>query len=160
MKKLIIATLLAAVQITFAGTKLAPDLPKTASLNLIEVIVQFKNLPTKDDLKQLGPFGQMKQLNIVNGVHLWLPMAIINILAKLPNIAYISPVRRVKGALDITTQAVNANLAWQYGWTGTGIGIAVIDSGIAARHDLTNSGGQRRRNLRSGANRRRNFEWR
>src|ERR1039457_5722701 len=112
MKKLIVATLLDAVQ--------------------------FKNLPTKDDLKQLRPYGQMKQLNIVNGVHLWLPMAIINILAKLPNIAYISPVRRVKGALDITTQAVNANLAWQYGWTGTGIGIAVIDSGISSRHDLTN----------------------
>src|ERR1035438_4426692 len=73
MKKLIVATLLAAVQITFAGSKTAPDLPKTAGLNLIEVIVQFKNLPTKDDLKQLGPYGQMKQLNIVNGVHLWLP---------------------------------------------------------------------------------------
>src|ERR1039457_3799437 len=97
MKKLIVATLLAAVQITFAGSKTAPDLPKTAGLNLIEVIVQFKNLPTKDDLKQLGPYGQMKQLNIVNGVHLWLPMAIINILAKLPYIAYISPVCRVKG---------------------------------------------------------------
>ena len=36
---------------------------------------------------------------------------------------------------------MNANLAWQFGWTGTGVGVAVIDSGIASRHDLTTSNG-------------------
>ena len=49
--------------------------------------------------------------------------------------------RPMKGSLDITTQSVNANLAWQFGWTGTGVGVAVIDSGIASRHDLTSSNG-------------------
>src|SRR5207245_3892899 len=33
-------------------------------------------------------------------------------------------------------QAVNANLAWQSGWDGTGVGVAVIDSGIASKRDM------------------------
>src|SRR5262249_3857345 len=40
------------------------------------------------------------------------------------------------GALDITTATVNANLAWGFGYDGTGVGVAVIDSGIAAHDDL------------------------
>src|SRR5207245_10043053 len=45
------------------------------------------------------------------------------------------------GSLDITTQTVNAPAAWQLGWNGTGFGVAVIDSGIALKHDLTRTDG-------------------
>src|SRR5438552_8306465 len=43
--------------------------------------------------------------------------------------------------LDLTTQTGNANLAWQFGWDGTGVGVAVIDSGISLKHDLTQADG-------------------
>src|SRR5450759_3783827 len=89
MKKLLLVILIATVQIAFAGSKLSPDLENSASMNTpnsggakitntpnsggtnnIDVIVQFWNTPTKNDLKQLGPYGQMKkQLDIVHGVH-------------------------------------------------------------------------------------------
>ena len=142
MKKLLIVTLIAAGQIAFAGSKLSPDLPKTGGTNVIDVIVQFKKPPTKSDLKLLGPYGQIKkQLDIIKGVHISLSLSSILALQNNPAIAYITPVRSLKGSLDITTQTVNANLAWQFGWTGTGVGVAVIDSGIASRHDLTNNNG-------------------
>jgi len=38
--------------------------------------------------------------------------------------------------LDYANPAVNANIARQYGWDGTGVGIALIDSGLQGRPDL------------------------
>jgi serine protease AprX len=109
---------------------------------VMDVIVQFTHPPTKDDLKLLGPYGQVKKnLTVINGVHISLSMSTILSVAKSSSVAYISPVRPLTGSLDVTTQSVNANLAWQFGWTGTGVGVAVIDSGIASRHDLTDSTG-------------------
>src|SRR3954471_20325657 len=42
----------------FASSKVAPDVP--ASGQSIDVIIRFKNPPTKSDLKILGPYGQVK----------------------------------------------------------------------------------------------------
>jgi len=39
----------------------------------------------------------------------------------------------------VTTQTVNANIAWNLGLDGTGVGVAVIDSGIALVDDLKNA---------------------
>jgi hypothetical protein len=47
----------------------------------------------------------------------------------------------VHGALDNAGPAVNASIALSYGWAGTGIGVAVVDSGIANDPDLKNSKG-------------------
>src|SRR5258708_22061507 len=142
MKRLLLSTLLAAVQIAFAAPKLSPDLPKTGGTTLMDVIVQFTHPPTKDDLKQLGPYGQVKrQLDIINGVHIALSLSDILALQNNPAVAYVSPNRSSHGSLDITTQAVNANLAWQSGWNGAGVGVALVDSGIAPKADLTDSSG-------------------
>jgi serine protease AprX len=144
MRRLLLSMLIASVQMAFAGPKLSPDLPKSGGTDVIDVIVQFKNPPTKDDLQQLGPYGQIKkQLDIIHGVHLSVSLSNILVLQNNPAIAYVSPVRSLKGSLDITTQAVNANLMWQLGWDGTGVGVAVIDSGVASRHDLMNGGTSR-----------------
>jgi len=51
----------------------------------------------------------------------------------------------LKRTLDTTAQTVNANLVWPSGWDGTGVGVAVIDSGVAAKADLTASDGVRSR---------------
>jgi serine protease AprX len=65
-----------------------------------------------------------------------LPAAVVSILALDPSIAYISPDRAVAGTLDLTTAAVNADVAYQAGYTGSGVGIAIVDSGIYNHPDL------------------------
>jgi len=57
-------------------------------------------------------------------------------LANDADVLYVSPDRKLTGKLDLTTAAVNAATAWQAGYTGTGIGVAVIDSGVSNHDDL------------------------
>ena len=50
-------------------------------------------------------------------------------LANDPEVAYISPDRPVHALLDTAAQ--------QLGWTGKGIGIAIVDSGVSYHYDLS-----------------------
>src|SRR5437867_4370987 len=142
MKSVFLVVLVAGLNLALAGSKIAPDVPKSKSTTFTDVIVRFKAPPTKDDLKQLGPYGQIKkQLTLVNAVLVSLSQADIQTLENNPAVAYVSPNRILKGALDITTQTVGANLAWNLGWTGAGVGVAVIDSGVALKRDLAAANG-------------------
>src|SRR5215471_10245215 len=49
--------------------------------------------------------------------------------------------RRVSGLVDETPAAVNAPAAWSPGLDGSGVGIAIIDSGIYSHPDLNNATG-------------------
>lgn len=147
MKRLLLFTLIA-VQIAFAGTKLSPDLP-TSGFQLVEVIVQFtgSNQPNNynNNVNLFALNGQIKtKLPAINAVHMTLPAWALPFLQSIPSVKYISPNRTLKRTLDITTQSVNANLAWNLGWDGTGVGVAVIDSGITPKHDLTAAAGNSR----------------
>src|SRR5690348_1526915 len=138
--------LAAAASIAFAGPKVSPDMPPGSSNAPVDVIIQFKTPPTKDQLKQIGPFGQIKkQFTAITAIHTTLTPAVANMLLSNPvigpNIAYISPNRPLHRSLDITTQSVNANLVWPSGYDGTGIAIAVIDSGVAPKADLMSKDG-------------------
>src|SRR3954466_11784076 len=98
MKRLLLLTAILCVSVS-AASKLARDLPTSGPA--IDVIVRFKLPPTKNDLKLLGPYGQVKKmLDIINGVHIALTPAQIQALANLPIIDYISPSRPIKGSLD------------------------------------------------------------
>ena len=62
MKKLIlIALVLSLASGAFAASKLSSDLPPANSSALLNVVVQFKTPPTKDELKLFGPYGQVKK---------------------------------------------------------------------------------------------------
>src|SRR5437773_6304181 len=141
-KRLIrVTTLLAFAGLAFGGPKLAPDLPKNSN-SMVDVIVQFHNPPTKAQLKQLGAYGKMKKIfNGINAAHLSLPMSTVQALESDPSIVYISPDRPTAGSLDMVAATVNATMAWQYGWDGTGVGVAVIDSGVTPKNDLMASDG-------------------
>src|SRR5438876_12049464 len=106
--------LLTAAVGAFAGSRFSPDLPQSNPNAVVDAIVQFKTPPTKDDLKQFGSFGQVKrQFTAVNAIHVALPVSVIQRLAAtLSNVAYITPNRTSKGAVDISTASVNASLAW------------------------------------------------
>lgn len=125
-----LSLLIFAVSTAFAGPKIAPDLNPNSNA-AIDVIVQFNHVLSADELRNLGAYGQLKQVfNSIRGASIKLPANVVQRLAADPSVVYISPDRKTRKSLDITTVAVGADLAWQYGWNGTGVGVAVIDSGI------------------------------
>lgn len=81
---------------------------------------------------------------LINGVAGTVQAGDVVALSNQSNVAYISLDRPLKASLDYTGDAVNAPYAWNSGLTGTGIGIAVIDSGIYPHPDLTSASGQSR----------------
>ena len=132
--------LLVACGLAMAGSNISGDLQQMLGGNgNIHVIVQFNHIPTQADLKQFTAQQIVRTFRHIKAVHLVLSPAQIRALLLNPEVTYMSPDRPVAGTLDVTTQTVGANAAWQSGWNGTGIGVAVIDSGIYAHPDLQSS---------------------
>src|SRR5713226_5166809 len=86
-----------------------------------------------------------KDLDALKGGHYTVPVESLDALANDPDVAYISPDREVSGSLDYVTSAVGAPIAWNvYGLDGSGVGVAVIDSGIHKSSDFKNASGSNR----------------
>src|SRR5436853_2459918 len=138
MKKLLIIFVLASVTIVHADTsKLSPDLQKYSG-SKARVVVQYNNPPSLLDLSTLtGLVGSIvNSLPLVNAVVADLPLSSILSLSNQTNVKYISLDRPLSPSLSNAAPAVNAFAAWQSGYTGSGIGIAVVDSGISSHPDL------------------------
>src|SRR5712691_2981499 len=115
----------------------------------VDVIIQFKQTPTDAQHQKVQNKGGVlkTKLDVIKGAHYSVPVESLDALADDPDVAYISPDRRLSGSLDNTAAAVNAKAAWQSGFDGTGIGVAVIDSGIdsmSETQDLYGSNGKTR----------------
>src|SRR6266571_2195780 len=126
--------------------KLSKDLDALKGSNsggTVDVIIQFNQTPTAAHHQKVQNKGGVlkTKLDFIKGAHYSVPVESLDALADDPDVAYISPDRRLSGALDQTAAAVNANVAWQSGWDGTGIGVAVIDSGINDHPDLYSTSG-------------------
>src|SRR3989449_148772 len=121
--------------------KISKDLENADPGATVDVIIQFSERPSKQDHQRVFDKGGRlkKELPVVKGAVYSIPVSALEDLANNSNVAYISSDRRVEAALDLAASAVNANMAWQFGWDGTGVGIAVIDSGIVSAADLTYS---------------------
>jgi serine protease AprX len=73
----------------------------------------------------------------VKGGSFHLPLSVVRALADDPEVAYISTDRPVKtSSTDRYLQAIGADYANSMGWTGRGITVALIDSGISYHDDL------------------------
>ena len=85
-------------------------------------------------------FARGGRLDIINGHALDLPDTLIKKLAAHPNVFQIHEDRPVKTHNYRTGVTIGSSTVHQaYGVTGAGVGIAVIDSGVATWHDdLTN----------------------
>jgi serine protease AprX len=142
--------------LAFGGNndKGSKDLPTGLSGAFVDVIIQFNSAGMSRGLQyqlnsiqnmvqQYDGSGQMQRqhgdtvFNYIDALHVTVPAALIPWLKANPAVKYISVDRPTTKFLDFTTAAVNASFAWHYGFDGTGIGVAVIDSGIARKHDLT-----------------------
>ena len=127
---------------TSAATSLlniSPDLQGANPTSTLDVIVQFKQAETIPQLQAIVALlgGTLEAtMSSLNDAQLSLPAVALPLLAALPEVSYVSPNRKLEPLLDNTAAAVNAQAAWQSGWDGAGIGIAVIDSGISDHPDI------------------------
>src|SRR6266852_3114201 len=86
----------------------------------VDVIVQY-NLPPTDahHQKVQNKGGVLKtKLDFIKAAHYSVPVEALDALADDPDVAYISPNRPVRGALDKAVTAVNGDLAYASGWNG------------------------------------------
>ena len=150
MKKLLLLLLIAALTLKAHAdnTKISPDLRKLPPNQKVQVIVQYAPgtqvqctglLGLVDclvnDITKLGG-TLVGNLPLVNGLVALLDGNGILSLSNQSNVVYISVDRPLSPSLSNAAPAVNAFAAWQSGYTGAGIGVALIDSGVASHPDL------------------------
>src|SRR6266568_8049669 len=149
MKRLVVLLLMAAVTVARADdSKISPELRNLASNQQAQVIVQYA---PSTQLNCSGLFGLigcalnniltlggtiLGQLPLVNGVVALLDGNGIVSLSNQSNVVYISPDRPLTPSLNNAASAVNAEFAWQSNYTGAGVGVALIDSGVSNQLDL------------------------
>ena len=121
--------------------KLAPELAALLNQPILNtsVIIQYQAVPNAIDLLKLTQLGatQTRTHKLIPAVSTKLTADSILSLLSDTGIALITPDRTVAGTMDLAAQAVNATTAsLSYGLDGTGVGVAIIDSGIYNHPDL------------------------
>src|SRR6266481_4242431 len=109
----------------------------------VDVIIQFNQTPTDAHHQKVQNKGGVlkTKLDFIKGAHYSVPVESLDALADDPDVTYISPDRRLSGALDNAVATVNGGYAQTLGLNGAGIGVAVVDSGISDIPDLHNASG-------------------
>jgi serine protease AprX len=100
------------------------------------VIITLKpGADVSSEVKKLG--GRLgRRLASINAQAIELPNAVLGKLAERSEILSIHYDRPTGGELNRATVTVGARAAqFEFGYTGGGVGVAVIDSGITAYHD-------------------------
>src|SRR4029077_9298363 len=142
------ALLILSAGIAFAGrAKLSKDLEGKQPSDQLNVIVQFRNLPTaKQHNAVLKRGGNLhRELTLMHSGAYSIPASALADLEANPDVAYVSVDRPLSSTASVSTsapvvdhhtEAIQAAAAWARGLDGTGIAVAVIDSGIAPVRDL------------------------
>lgn len=126
--------------------KFAPDLGDF-SLNAdgtVDVIIEFNQTPQAHHFQEIAARGGRLKFSLqqINGAAYRVPVKMLRWLENHPDVAYVSPDRPNKAAWDDQIPAVMDDVArQQFGFDGSGIGIAVIDSGVYNHDDLQDTNG-------------------
>ncbi len=131
--------LLASSVLAVAETsKLSPELQGYTSSTPIPVIVQYSQPQSCGLLGCLLNFvgTVIEQLPLLNAVVTLVDGNQLQQLANDSTVVYVSLDRPVIMLLSNAAPAINAPAAWKSGYTGSGIGVAVVDSGINGSPDL------------------------
>ena len=146
------SSLLLTTSLFAQNSKLAPDLANLDPNEPVDVIIQLndpppgrpgapgrgRSLPLAGGLN-LSAQRPVRELGIINGLAARIPAAALASLAADPTVKYISPDREVTPTLQFANPTTGAAQAFTAGWTGAGIGIAIIDSGVNNHPDLANA---------------------
>jgi serine protease AprX len=110
----------------------------------VSVIVQFNQTPTARHFAHMAARGGKLKFSLehINGAAYRIPVKMLVWLQNNPDVAYVSPDRPNNVASDDDIPAVEGDVArQQYGLDGTGVGVAVIDSGVFNHDDLKTANG-------------------
>ena len=154
MKRTLILALafLAPLSLFADNSKISPDLQSSTYSGQTQVVVQYAPGTQLSCSGLLGLLGcvvndvlklggaVLGQLPIVNGLLVSLDHNGIVSLSNQSNVVYISKDRTLTPFFDNAAPAVNASAAWQSNYTGAGIGVALIDSGVNNHPDLMTTG--------------------
>jgi serine protease AprX len=154
MKRILILVLALLVPLSlFADdSKISPDLQNSSSTGQVQVVVQYAPGTQLSCSGLLGLLGcvvndvlklggaVLGQLPLVNGLVASLDHNGIVSLSNQSNVVYISKDRSLTPFFDNAAPTVNASAAWQSNYTGAGIGVALIDSGVNSHPDLMTTG--------------------
>jgi len=114
----------------------------TAKGQTVRVIVQYRQVPTAahyTTMKNRGGSLHAK-LHLIKGAAFTIPVSALAALEADPEVVSVTIDHPMKGADDLTNLATGVHSAWNSGFDGTGVGVAVIDSGINdSLPDLWNS---------------------
>jgi len=141
MKKFVLFCLLVTVTFGYADdSKISPELRGYKSTKQVRVIVQYA--PGTQPAAQANCGGLLGlvdcvvgdllnivgQLPLINGVVALVDGTGIVNLSNQSNVVYISSDRQLS-TLDVAGPAINAEVAWQSGYIGTGIGVGIVAGG-------------------------------
>jgi serine protease AprX len=114
----------------------------TAGSQTVRVIVQYRQVPTSAHYATMRGRGALlhAKLHLINGASFTIPVSALAALEADPEVASVTIDHPLNVMDDLTNSATGVSAAWNAGFTGAGIGVAVIDSGINDSHpDLKDS---------------------
>ena len=134
-------------------SKISPDLINPAT-SFVSAIIQYANGPSTSELQLLQSLGASSPvaLQSINAVQVTISSSALGTLSGDSNIKYVSLDRvlsphgvpggpnadpSIATSPEYTAEPINAPAVWSQGYVGTGIGVAVIDSGITTERDLS-----------------------
>src|SRR3954466_9050063 len=125
------------------SAKISSDLATRDPQSVADVIVQFHVKPDAAQHSRIAQLGGVRRadMDLIEASLYSIPVRALEALANNPNIRYVSPDREVQATLDITNPSVGAQYALSLGYDGTGVGVAVIDSGILSEPDFSDKAG-------------------
>jgi len=113
----------------------------------VRVIVQYKQVPTAAHYAKMQSRGGSlhAKLHMIKGAAFTIPVSALAALEADPEIASVNIDHPMNVADDLTNDATGVDAAWNSGYTGAGVTVAVIDSGINDSHpDLQDGNGNSR----------------
>lgn len=150
--RLAVAAILASVALPGLAQRPATSLPgedpalaRTAAKAQgdIGVVVRFAQPAHLFDRLALEAIGatHLEPLPLIDGYAVRLRPQALDQLRNLPGVVHLSLDAEVERSDEFTVGASMADAVWRtYGLTGRGVGVAVIDSGVATASDLTRPG--------------------
>jgi len=140
----VLLCLILCATIAFAKSpKISKDLDDTHDGESVDVIIQYRVPPGKSHFDRIASKGGVLKADlrgVIRGAAFTVKKDALEDLANDPDVTYISPNRPLAStavANDYYDQAVLAPYGWGLAYDGTGVGVAVIDSGITNNGDLT-----------------------
>jgi len=129
------------------NTSFSPELTNIIPNGTVDVIVVYRQAPTTVHHNRVAALGgELKRtLDFIRAAHYSIPPSQLELLSNDPDVEFVAPDRPVfstanamyTGNPDYGWRTTGADIATNvFGVDGTGVGIAMIDSGIDALPDL------------------------